>query len=387
MTGVTHRPLVQRAVSQAGDPAWLITDYALVRTLLNEPRLVSTHPEPEKAARVSASVILGGPLPESPTEDVDHVRMRRALGRRYSTVALEAMRPRLQALVDELLDRVAASPQPADFHEAVSYPLPALVICELFGVPAADRDRFRRWSEDAGGMFDAERSFRGLMDLTGYLVGLVQDRLDEPRDDVVSDLAEAHRADPTGFTLESAAQLCAGLMFAGHETTVTAIDAGVVMLATNPDQRERLLAEPDLLPAAVEEILRVSVPRPTPAKPAPEEQSPGLPRWAKVDLDIDGVTVRQGELVLLGLQQANQDPALVGERTGFVVDRAPNAHLTFGHGKHYCVGASLARLELHLLFRALIERFPGMRLAVPVDELPAREDAVAGGLTALPVTW
>jgi pentalenolactone synthase len=378
---------VRRVLSQAGDPAWVVTDYELVRTLLTEPRLVSTHPEPERAPRVSESVILGGPLPESPTEVADHARMRRLLGRPFSAPGLERIRPRVQQLANEVLDGLAAAPQPANFHELVSYPLPALTICELFGVPRADRDDFRRWSEEAGDMLDGARSLRGLADLTEYLRGLITQRLDNPTDDVLSETAAAHRAEPEAFTLDTAAELCAGLLFAGHETTVAAIDTGLVMITSNPAQRDRLLRSPELIPSAVEEILRVGVPESTLATASTDERVPGLPRWAKVTLDIDGVTIPEGDLVLLGLQQANKDPNLLGDRQGFDVERRPNAHLTFGHGRHYCIGASLARLELRVLFEALLERFPAIRAAVPVDQLPLRHGTVSGGLGSLPVRW
>ncbi|WP_370944213.1 cytochrome P450 [Amycolatopsis sp. cg5] len=378
---------VRRVLSQAGDPAWVVTDYDLVRTLLTEPRLVSTHPDPQRAPRVSESVILGGPLPESPTEAEDHARMRRLLGRSFSAAGLERVRPRVVALTDEVLDDLAAAPKPADFHEIVSYPLPAFTICELFGVPRADREDFRRWSEESADMLDGARSMNGLASLTKYLSGLITRRLTEPGDDVLTEVAEAHRLEPEAFPLETAAELCAGLLFAGHETTVSAIDAGLVMVMTHPEQRAKLLASPELIPGAVEEMLRIGVPESTLATASISERVPGLPRWAKVTFDIDGVTIPEGDLVLLGLQQANHDPYLLGSQRGFEIERRPNPHLTFGHGKHYCIGAPLARLELRVLFEALLARFPAIEPAVPVDRLPLRHAMVAGGLASLPVTW
>lgn len=234
-------------------------------------------------------------------------------------------------------------------------------------------------------MTDQARSFAGLGALWQYMTGLVAAKLDEPRDDVLSALIEAHRADPDGFGPDGAAQLGAALLFAGHETTVAAIDTAVVLLTTHPDQRDTLRADPRLVPAAVEEILRFSLPGSTPA--ADDDHSRGLARWTSADLDVDGVTVPAGDLVLLGLQQANADPCLVGDRPGFDAARHPNPHLGFGFGPRFCLGAPLARLELQVLLTGLLDRFPALALAVPVERLRPRTELLTGGLSTLPVTW
>ncbi|MDQ4104503.1 MAG: cytochrome P450 [Actinomycetota bacterium] len=289
------------------------------------------------------------------------------------------------ALVDELLDELAGDGAPADLHEVVSFPLPALVICELLGVPYADRDDFRRWSDEAADMTDQARSFGGLTALWQYISGLMAAKLDDPGDDVLSALVAEHRADRDGFSLDQAAQLGAGLLFAGHETTVTAIDTGVVLLATHPEQRNALRHDPSLVPTAVEEILRASLP--SLQAPAGSGRGHGLPRWANADLDVDGVIIAAGDLVLLGLHQANHDERLVGDRTEVDLCRRRNPHLTFGHGPHFCIGAPLARLELQVLFGTLLDRFPTLTVAVPVEQLQPRTDLLTGGLAALPVTW
>lgn len=375
---------VRRTRTPAGDPAWLVTDYGTVRRLLADPRLGRTHPDPDRASRYSESVIFGRPQPATPTDAADHARMRRLLGPWFAARRLERMRPRVQELADGLLDDLAGRPAPVDFHEAVSFPLPALVICALLGVPYEDREDFRRWSDEAADMTDETRSFAGFAALWRYITGLVAAKLDDPGDDVLSGLVAAHRADPSGFGLDQVARLGAGLLFAGHETTVAAIDAGVVLLATHPVERDRLRRDPTALPAAVEEILRSSLPG------APQEsdgRGRGLARWANADLDVDGVTIPAGELVMLGVAQANEDPRLVGGHPGFDPARHPNPHLSFGFGPYFCIGAPLARMELQVLFAALLDRFPGLALAVPVEELVARTELLTGGLAALPVTW
>jgi cytochrome P450 len=379
---------IRRTRTPAGDPAWLVTDYDLVRQLLADRRLGRSHPEPERASRYSESMVFGRAQPASPTEAADHARMRRLLAPWFAARRLEAMRPRVRQLVAALLDDLAAAARPVDFHEAVSFPLPALVICELLGVPYTDREDFRRWSDDAADMTDQARSLAGLAALWQYLTGLVAAKLDDPADDVLSGLVEAHRADPDGLPLSGVAQLGAGLLFAGHETTVAAIDTGVVLLATHPDQRVALAADPALVAPAVEEILRSALPTAS-AHRVPDEDArdTGLARWANADIDVDGVTIPAGDLVLLGLQQANGSARVVGDRPGFHVARDPNPHLTFGHGPHFCIGAPLARLELHELFTALLDRFPTLSLAVPAEQLRSRSELLTGGLAALPVTW
>lgn len=380
--------VITQTSTPIGHPAWLVTDHETVRRLLSDPRLGLTHPDPASAPRLSESVIFGRPQEDTPDYPADHTRMRRLLGQRFSARRLAAFRPRVAELVDGVLDELAAAPQPADFHRIVSFPLPALVISDLLGVPAADRDQFRRWSDDAATMYDYERSTRGYAELEQYIAAMVKRRLDEPGEDLLSDLVAAHRAEPDGFTVDKVVGLGLTLLFAGHETTVTAIDTGAVLLATHEEERGRLRDNPDLLPSAVEEILRGSVPRADFfATPDPTDTAGALPRWANTDLRIGDVTVHKGEMVLLGLAHANVDPEVVGDHRGFDVTRHPNRHLTFGHGPHFCAGAPLARLELEVLFAAVVARFPDLELAVPVEDLRPRTDLLTGGLTTIPVRW
>jgi pentalenolactone synthase len=380
------RPALQRTTSPAGDPAWLVTDYDLVRILLADPRLGRSHPDPDRAPRFGESMIMGRPAQASPTELAEHSRMRKLLLPWFGTRPMRAMRPRVQQLVDGLLDELDTRTPPVDFHEAVSFPLPALVICELLGVPYADRDDFREWSRDVGNVVDRERSAAALGRLWEYLRGLVAARLDEPGDDVLSALVAAHRADPEGFGLDEAARIGAGLLFAGHETTVTAIDTGVAELSAHPEQRAALVADPSLIDGAVEEILRSRV-RPFRSPDESAATARGLARWANADVEVGGDTIRDGELVVLSLELANSGARVVGVDGGFDIRRDPNPHIIFGHGRHLCLGAPLARLELQVLFTSLLPRFPGLRLAVPVEQLRNHDELLIGGVTELPVTW
>jgi cytochrome P450 len=376
------RTAIQRVTTPAGDPAWLVTNYDDVKALLSDPRLGRSHAEPEQAARVSHSAIFGGPMGHPSTEAADRTRARRLLAPAFSARRMANLRPRVVAIITDLLDAVAGQTRPVDLHEAVSFPLPALVICELLGVPYADREDFRRWSDDAAHMTDAARSQAGLLQLWQYMRGLVARKQAEPGDDVISDLVAATATDPE-LTVDGIAMLSAGLLFAGHETTVAAIDRGVTLLLTHPAQAEALRHDPALIEPAVEEILRSWLPMRT----SGAEQTVGLPRYANTDFAFDGVAIRTGELVMLGLRGANLDERLFPQPDRFDVHRDRNPHLTFGHGPRFCVGAPLARIELQSLFPALLNRFPTLRLAVPVESLRGRDELLTGGLVELPVTW
>lgn len=321
---------IRRTTTPVGDPAWLVTGYDDVRTLLTDPRLGRSHPEPDRAARYSRSAVFGGPLGEPATEAADHARMRGLLAPAFSARRMAALRPRVRELVDGLLDTALAGPPPIDLHEAVSFPLPALVICELLGVPPGDRDEFGVWSEEAAHPTDEARSLAGMGALFGYVRELVERKRVDPADDVLSLLVADAPEDPDGV-----AGLAAGLLFAGHETTVTAIDRGIVLLMTHRDRWDALVRDRSGIPAAVEEVLRVEL-------PGTEAPDGGTVRYATEDLHLGGVVVEAGDLVLLGLHGPNHDPHRFPDPARFDTTRSPNPHLTFGYGPRFCLGAPLA---------------------------------------------
>jgi pentalenolactone synthase len=380
---MTTSETVRQVTTPAGDTAWQVTGYANVKALLGDPRLGRSHPAPERAARYSEAAIFGQPIGSPENERSDHARMRSLLTPSFSARRMANLRPRIQELVEGLLDAMGRMTPPLDFHALVSLPLPVLVICELLGVPYTDREDFRRWSDDAADMLDGPRSRAGLMQLQAYMSELLERKRRTPAEDVLSDLVAAQAYAPAAFTDEGVAQLAAGLLFAGHETTVTAIDKGVILLLTNPAARDVLQRDPTAVPRVVEEILRM----PTPL-PAEHGASPGgLPRYANADIELGGATIAAGDLVLLDLQDANLDPSMFATPEQFQVERADNAHLTFGHGGHYCIGAPLARIELQAIFSTLFRRFPTLQLAVPIEELRPRSQLLTGGVNELPVTW
>ncbi len=363
--GVIHR--VRTAV---GDDAWLVTGYAEVRRLLADERLGRSHPDPVRAPRQGASVLFGGPIGNYDTEQADNARVRSLLQPHFSPARMRGLRPRVEELTAGLLDDLAGHGPPADLHQALALPLPIQVICELLGVPYADRDQFRAWSEAVGDARDRARSEQGMGELFRYGQQLVARRREQPGEDFISRLCTGGLGD------DEIAMLSMALLFAGHETTVVAIGLGALCLLTHPGQQQALVRDPGRITAAVEEMLR-----------APGRSGGGIPRYARTDLQIGDITVRAGELVLLDNRAANHDPAVFPGSGRFDITRQDAAHLSFGHGAHYCLGAPLARIELHVVFSQLLARFPGMRLAVPVEQLRVRSGTLTGGLTSLPVEW
>jgi pentalenolactone synthase len=364
---------VTRVRTLTGDEAWMVTRHAELKQLFGERSLGRSHPDPEHAARISDSILFGGPTDNFETEEADQARMRSLLTPFFSARRMQELRPRVEALADQLLDALASSTPPIDLHEALSLPLPVLVICELLGVPYEDRDQFRAWTQGMADMHDRQRATEALGSLFGYMQELVARKRVRPADDVISGLCAANGGD---LADDHVAFLAAVLLFAGHETTVVRIDVGTLLLLANPDQRRALLRDRSLLPTAVEEILRLS-----------DTGGSGVPRYARADIEIAGVTIRAGHAVILNGGAGNHDERVFADPDRFDVARHPNPHLTFGYGPRFCIGAPLARIELETVFARLVRRFPTLRLAVPMDQLSVRADLLTGGLTALPVTW
>jgi pentalenolactone synthase len=362
---------VQRTRTPVGDEAWLVTGHADVRRLLDDDRLGRSHPTPETAARTGESALFGGPLGDYDTEFADHARMRELLQPHFSPKRMRALRPRVEELTTRLLDDLAEQGPPADLHAVLAVPLPVLVICELLGVPYEDRDQFRAWTDDIGNTRDGARSQRALGELFGYGQKLVARKRDEPGDDVLSRLCADGMADV------EVAGLGMALLFAGHETTVVRIGMGTLMLLSDPGQWQALADDPGLMPTTVEEILRT----------ATKGGGTGLPRYARTDLELDGVTIHAGELVLLSLNAANHDPEVFPDPERADVTRPAGPHVTFGYGIRYCLGAPLARIELQAVFSQLPRRFPALRLDADPAGLAMREDTLTGGLVELPVRW
>ncbi len=373
-------PLV-RVTTPAGDPAWLVTSFAAVREVFRDPRFGRSHPAPDQAARISDAALQNGPSGDYETEADDHQRMRRLLVPAFSAPRMRRLGDRIRELAEGCLDNLQAAHdahpgEPVDLHELLSFPLPVLVICELLGVPYADRARFRGLSERVATFDGGADAQAALAEFTAYMSELAAAKRVDPQPDVISDLVAAQAEHPA-FTDDNLAMLAAGLLFAGHETTATRISLGTLFLLSDVDRRDRFVADPaGQVESTVEEILRMSATSGT-----------GLLRYAHDDVEIAGVRIARGDAVLVSVDSANRDATAFPDPGRFDPSRKPNVHVAFGHGAHVCVGANLARIELRTVFPLLFGRFPGLRLAVDVDDIDVRSNRLAGGVDRMPVHW
>jgi cytochrome P450 len=246
------------------------------------------------------------------------------------------------------------------------------VICELLGVPYEDREQFRGWIHAVADVTDRAASEQALGALFQYGQELVARKHRDPGEDITSRLCRTEGVDDAEIAL-----LTMALLFAGFETTSVHIGLGALLFLVNEDQWQAVVDDPALIPAAIDEMIR--------ATPGPAGGD--IPRYARENIEIGSVTVRAGDLVLLDNSAANHDPAVFPDPDRFEVTRRANAHLSFGHGPHYCIGAPLAKVELAAVLSGLAQRFPKIRLAVDVSELRVRGNTQTGGLIELPVTW
>jgi cytochrome P450 len=302
----------------------------------------------------------------------DHTRLRRLVSHAFTPRTVEQLRPRVAGLVADLLDLV--DPGAFDLIQTVAYPLPVTVICQLLGVPVSDRQLFGPWSSDLSRMLDGdiddatiEAGLRSFVEITGYFDDLFADRRRHPKDDLVSVLLTVEE-EGDRLTLDELRATVLLLFVAGHETTMNLIGNGTVALLRNRDQWDRLCADPELAPGAVEELLRYDGPVHVTA------------RTATVPSRVGDVDVEVGQGVLVHLAAANRDPARFDRPDELDITRPDVQQLTFSHGIHYCLGAALARLEGQETFAALTRRFPGLELA---EEPVHRDHFVLRGYRAV----
>ena len=366
-----------------GRGLWLVTRYDDAVAVLRDPRFVKDWRgtlTPEEAAQLpplppAFEVFTRNMLDQDPP---NHTRLRALVSKAFTPRLVEALRPRIQQIADGLLDTVDGRGE-MDLIDEYAFPLPITVIAELLGVPAADRDRLREWSNAVvAGDFTVETAHRTaplLEAFAAYLRALFEERRRAPRNDLISGLLQAEEAGDRLSEDELFAMLFL-LLIAGHETTVNLIGNGTLTLLQHAEQLERLRREPELIRPAVEELLRHS---------GPVEGS--TERVAREDIELGGVTIPRGEMVLVMLASADRDPAHFAEPDRLDLTRDNRQHLAFGHGIHYCLGAPLARLEGQIALGTLVRRFPNLRLAVPPDELTWRPGMIIRGLAHLPVAF
>lgn len=358
---------------------WVLSRYADVLTVLRDPRFG------RGGFGYNVDAMFGpGPIADSFSKWMlflnppDHTRLRVLVTKAFTPRAVEGLRRHIQEIVDSLLDPVQDVGK-MDVIADLAYPLPVMVICELLGVPAGDRERFNEWSYDVARTLDVfatpdpeilTRGNEAVRGLTQYFRELVAARRRAPRDDLLSALVAAEE-EGDKLSEDELLATCVMIFFAGHETTVNLIGNGMLALLRHPGQLERLRADPGLIQSAVEELLRYDGP----------VQRTG--RITHGDVEVGGVSIPQGQRVAAFLGAANRDPAYFPEPDRLDVARANNHHLSLGGGIHYCLGAPLARLEAQIAINTLLGRMPNLTLET---DTPAwRQTAVLRGLRELPV--
>lgn len=311
-------------------------------------------------------------------DGADHRRLRGLVSKAFTPRMIGQMRPRIQAIADELLDQIADQGT-ADLVETYAFPLPIIVIAELLGIPAEDRDKFRTWSDAV--MMPAltpEAQAETLVNLqafVAYLRQLFEQRRQEPQPDLVSALLQAEEAGDR-LSEEELFSMVILLIIAGHETTVSLLGNATLALLQHPEQMAQLRDNPDLMATAVEEFLRYD---------GPVERA--MNRWATEEVAINGRILQPGDPIIVLIGGANRDPAHFDDPDRLDIERNPTRHLAFGRGSHYCLGAPLARLEAEIALNTLLRRLPNLRLAVAPEELNWRLIPLFHSLGALPVTW
>ncbi len=361
---------VLRGRAPDGSAAWFVTRQADVRTVLSDPRFVNSAGSVPgvqvDSVRDKLVEMVGIPadLAHFFTDSIldydgdDHVRLRKLVSRAFTVRRVSALRPRVEEITAGLLVRMAGLSQPVDLIAEFAYPLPITVICELVGVPEADRPAWRRWSAAFMRMRrdDTPAAAREMID---HIHELIARRRAEPGDDLLTALVQVQEEDGDRLSADELVTMVLTLVMAGHETTANLIGNATLALLTHPDQHALLRGDAALWPGAVHELMRWCGP-----------VQIARTRYAAEDVELGGVTIGRGDVVQPVLVSANHDPREYPDSERLDVTRRPagrgEGHVGFGHGFHYCLGAALARQEGEVALRALVERFP--RLALATDE-------------------
>jgi cytochrome P450 len=360
-----------------GPPAWLVTDYLLTKTVLGDARFsraAAVGRDNPRSAAVDLSQVAESVLNMDPPE---HTRIRKLVGKAFTPRRVEELRPRATDIAAGLLEDMIAAGPPGDLVSSFSFVLPVTVICELLGIPEADRQAFRGWADAAVSTTNTTpvREQDAFLHLVGYVGELFAERRAHPGDDLLTGLVQARDNDDR-LSESELLILALTLLVAGHETTAHQITNMTYTLLTHPAQLQQLRQQPDLLPGAVEEMLRFNV-----------FASAINPLIATADVQVGDVVVRAGEPVLCSRSSANRDENIFCRPDELDFTRSPNPHLAFSYGPHHCIGANLARMELQVALGAILSKLPGIRIAVPENSLTWQDSTIMRGLAAFPITW
>jgi cytochrome P450 len=360
-----------------GPPAWLVTSYQLTKTVLADSRFsraAAVGRDNPRESAVDISQVAESVLSMDPPE---HSRIRKLVGKAFTPRRVEGLRPRTAEIANGLLDEMVAAGPPADLVDSFAFALPAIVICELLGIPEGDRRTFRGWGDAILSIATATevQEQDAYLNLVGYIADLFAQRRAHPGNDLLTGLVQARDNDDR-LTESELLVLAMALLVAGYETTAHQITNMAYTLLTHPPQLQLLRQQPELLPTAVEEMLRFNV-----------FGSAINPRIATADIELGNVLVRAGEPVLCSRSSANRDESVFGHADELDFSRDPNPHVAFGYGPHFCLGANLARMELQVALGTILSRLPGVRIAVPEESLTWHSGTILRGLAAFPIAW
>ena len=356
-----------------GLPAWLITRYDDVLMLLKEERVVKDWPPVTRWIHFVCRPITHHMLNK---DDADHARLRGLVHQAFRPNLIERLRERVQGICDELLDKLEAA-RNFDLVREFALPLPLTVMAEMLGIPAAERGRLHARSQTSLSPSTIPEVLLAVPDqrlLTRQIRGLIRKRRREPRDDLITALAQAE-AEGAKLSEEELVAAIFFLLIAGYETTIGLIGVGAAALMQNPSERERFNRIPSLPESAIEELLRYTSPLDLATQ-----------RFAREDMTIGSVKISRGDALFAVLGSANRDESQFTDPDTLNLTRAPNRHVALGQGVHFCLGAPLARLEGQIALTTLFRRFPDLRLARPPESLRWRKSLFMRGLEALPVT-
>ncbi|KPI02076.1 cytochrome P450 [Actinobacteria bacterium OK074] len=369
---------MQRARWKNGHPVWVASRYEDIRAVLSDPRISADNRRPGFPGSSPVPAAEGDLPTFGRMDDPEHARLRLMLTRDFTVKRVERMRPRIQQLADDCLDRMVAKGPPADLVRDYALPIPSLVISLMLGVPYTDHEFFQRHSDTLQEINASEEGKKAAVEaLFGYLLELVGHKEREPGDDLITRLL--HERVATGeLSREAVAMNGLILLFAGHETTSNMIALSTLALLSNPAQlaRVRDTDDPAVVANAVEELLRYLT-----------IAQDNVVRMATEDLTLGGQFIRAGDGVLANLPAANRDAAFLDEPDTLDVGRDVRGHVAFGFGVHQCLGQSLARVELQVALPTLLRGLPGLRLAVPPEEVGFRHEMTSFGVHELPVLW
>jgi cytochrome P450 len=355
--------------SDEGLPMWVIARYRDVRAALADPRFGQDVRRAQELAddRVEGTTLGSDMVHMLNSDPPDHTRLRRLIHGFFTAKRVAAMRPMVEQITATLLDGFDGR-ETVDLVTDFAFPLPMLIICELIGFPPEDRFAYREWSTAVLTHSDDSEAFdRAMGDLTDYITGLLRQRRSDPRDDILTALLAAR--DQGQLTDDEIVGMVFLLLIGGHETTVNLLGTATLALIRHPDQYRWLREHPAALPVAVDEFLRYESP-----------VSMATLRFTTAPVDVDGVEIPAGELVLVSLGGANRDPDRFPDADRLVLDRADPGHLAFGHGLHRCLGAFLGRLEGEVALGRLLERHPELTLAGTEGTLRWRNTIMLRGL-------